>query len=163
MSQLARIGEALDEVERLHGLRLRGAFDIDLEEVMQEDKVKVGSSLVKCCGGSKEELAKLLSGFLLDYGQRHTISVQDILAEFALSTISNDFGTWLCDQDNLLVANWQDTISMVLQFMKEHPGLATNSIFFVNFLKSRIDVKKCVFNNQGLRQLLLTVSSDLRA
>ena len=121
MSQLARIGEALDEVERLHGLRLRGAFDIDLEEVMQEDKVKVGSSLVKCCGGSKEELAKLLSGFLMDYGQRHTISVQDILADFALSTISNDFGTWLCDQDNLLVANWQDTISMVLQFMKEHP------------------------------------------
>ena len=36
----------------------------------------------------------------------------------------------------------------------------------VDFSKSRIGVKKCVFNkrtNEGLRQLLLTVSWDLRA
>ena len=34
--------------------------------------------------------------------------------------------------------------------------------YSVDFSKSRIDVKKCVFN-KGLRQLLLTVSWDLRA
>ena len=33
----------------------------------------------------------------------------------------------------------------------------------VDFSLSRIGVKKCVNNNQGLRQLLLTVSLDLRA
>ena len=54
----------------------------------------MGSALVKSCGRSGDDLTKLISNFLPDYGKKHGIKIEDMLAEYALTTMATDFGTW---------------------------------------------------------------------
>ena len=79
------------------------------------------------------------------------------------ATVSVDLrGMWLA------IASWsRDPYMLIpvksLAFSDPHQGWSLTQFYSVDFSQSRIGVKKCMTHNEGLRQLLLTVSWDLCA
>ena len=119
LSKLESIIEGLEDLQQLHSKSLR--FRVDLDDYIQEDKVKVGSMLVDWCS-STEDLKILHSQFLPDFCAKHAIKIDLILHGFALSTVASDFGTWYSLDDGV-VASWQDMIEAIVPMMNQSPDL----------------------------------------
>ena len=79
----------------------------------------------------------------------------------ALASLMHESTSYeLLEVAKFMYTNWTES-----EANNQQQVWSLTQFYSVDFSKSRINLKKCVFNkhNQGLRQLLLTVSWDLRA